>query len=62
MGRPEGPGSESRLRQMQRRFRAARARSKRRSALRGAAPWLREFGVLFVVFLVFGALVWWLIA
>jgi hypothetical protein len=62
MRRLEGPGSETRLRNIQARFRALRSRVERRTALVTAKPLASEFLIFFVAFVVVGAAVWWLIA
>jgi hypothetical protein len=62
MRRLEGPGSETRLRSIQARFRALRWGAERRNALHSARPLASEFLLFFAAFVVVGALVWWLVA
>jgi len=58
----EGPGSETRLRRIQARFRAIRMRAERHSALGSAKLLAGEFLHFFAAFVVVGAVVWWLVA
>lgn len=58
----DGPGSETRLRRIQERFRAIRARADRRLVFAAAAPWMNQFLVLFASFLAVGAIIWWFVS
>lgn len=61
MRQHDGPGSETRLRRIQERFRAIRARADRRFVV-AAAPWMNQFLVLFASFLAVGAIIWWFVS
>jgi len=58
----DGPGSETRLRAMQARFRAVRSKVERRDTLRSAKPLARDFLLYFAAFVAVGVVVWRLFA